>query len=126
MCNSDVTGKLKLSNLNDIQRLLDSVPKETRIELPSYELENDEVFSYDIIRTSPSLLGWKKDIFDIIVKFSQNQFTLHDFEIYFSELKNLHPQNNNIEAKIRQILQQLRDLGLIKFEGNSSYMRLFK
>lgn len=126
MCNDDITGKLKLSNLTDIQRLLDSVPKETRIELPKYELESDEVYSYDIIKSSPNILGWKKNIFDIIIKFSDNHFTLHDFEIYLSELKILHPQNNNIEAKIRQVLQQLRDLGLIKFEGNGSYMRLFR
>lgn len=126
MCNDDITGKLKLSNLNDIQRLLDSVPQETRIELPNFELENDEVYPYDIIRSSPNILGWKKDIFDIIVKFPDNHFKLLDFESYLSDLKILHPQNNNIQAKIRQILQQLRDLGLVKFEGNGSYLRLFK
>ena len=126
MCEDDITGKLKQGNLNDIQTLIDSVPKETRIELPNYELGNDEVYSYDIIRSSPNLLGWKKDVYDIIVKFIDNHFTLHDFEIHLSYLKALHPQNNNIEAKVRQVLQQLRDLGLIKFEGNGSYMRLFK
>ena len=126
MCNDDITGKLKLKNLTDIQRLLDSVPPEIKIELPRYKLENDEIYSYDIIKSSPNLLGWKKDIFDIIVKFSENHFTIQDFEMYIPSLKNLHPQNNNIEAKTRQILQQLRDLGLVKFEGNGSYMRLFR
>lgn len=126
MCNNDITGKLKLSNLVEIERLLDSVPKETRIKFPNYELENDEVYSYDIISSSPNLSGWKKDIFDIIVKFSDNHFALQDFEVYKPSLKILYPQNNNIEAKIRQVLQQLRDLGLIIFEGNGNYMRLFK
>jgi HKD family nuclease len=126
MCKDDITGKLRLSNLNDIQGLLDTVPQEKRIKLPNYELENDEVYPYDIISSSPNLLGWKKDIFDIIVQFPDNHFTLHDFEIYISHLKILHPQNNNIQAKIRQVLQQLRDLGLIKFEGNGSYLRFFK
>jgi hypothetical protein len=126
MCNDDITGKLKLGNLDDIQKLLDSVPKETKIELPNYEFDNDEIYSYDIIKSSPNLAGWKKDIFDIIVKFPDNHFALRDFEIYLSDLKVLYPQNNYIKDKIRQILQQLRDLGLIKFEGNGNYMRLFK
>lgn len=126
MCNDDITGKLKLSNLDDIQRLIDSVPREIKVEMPSYELENDEVYSYDIIKSSPNLFGWKKDIFDIVIKFSDNHFTLNDFGVYIYDLKQLHPLNNNIEAKVRQVLQQLRDLGLIKFEGNGNYMRLFK
>jgi type II restriction enzyme len=33
----------------------------------------------------------------------------------------LHPQNRNIEAKIRQQLQMLRDHGLIEFLGNGRY-----
>ncbi|MFA6309249.1 MAG: hypothetical protein WC677_05850 [Clostridia bacterium] len=33
---------------------------------------------------------------------------------------------NNIEAKIRQQLQLLRDLGLVKFEGNGVYKKLWK
>jgi len=37
-----------------------------------------------------------------------------------------YPKNNCIEAKIRQVLQQLRNIGLIRFEGNGKYMRLFK
>mgnify|MGYP001408004295 FL=1 len=126
MCDNNVTGRLKQEHLSDIQELIDSIPKETKIELPEYELENDEVYSYDIIRSSPNLLGWKKDVYDIIVKFLDNHFTLRDFEIHLPYLKSLHPQNNYIEAKVRQILQQLRDLGLIKFEGNGKYMRLFK
>ena len=125
-CNDDITGKLKLNNLNDIQGLLDSVPKETKIEFPNYEFENDEVYSYNIISSSPNLTGWKKEIYDIIVKFPDNHFALHDFDIYLSNLEVLYPQNNHIKHKIRQVLQQLRDLGLIKFEGNGNYMRLFK
>ncbi len=126
MCKDDITGKLKLRNLDEIQQLLNSIPKETRIKLPNYELESDEVYSYDIIKASPNLVGWKKDVFDIIVRFPDNYFTLKDFKAYISELNILHPNNNYIEAKIRQILQQLRDLGLIKFEGKGRYMRLFK
>lgn len=126
MCNDDITGIVKLKHLEDIQKIIDDVPKETKIELPKYEIETEEVFSYNIIQSSPNLIGWKKDIYDIIVEFPDNHFSLEDFDCYINGLRVLHPQNHNIEAKIRQILQQLRDLGLIIFEGNGSYKRLFK
>ena len=34
-----------------------------------------------------------------------------------------HPNNNNIRAKIRQQLQQLRDRGIISFLGNGRYQK---
>ena len=44
---------------------------------------------------------------------------------YFSEyLKSRYPENNNIQAKIRQQLQILRDQGLIEFLGNGHYRKL--
>lgn len=126
MCNDDITGLVKFNHLIDAQKIIDNIPKETKIELPKYEIENNEVYSYSIIQSSSNLLGWKKDIYDIIVKFPDDHFVIKDFDCYIKDLCTLHPQNRNIEAKIRQVLQQLRDLGLIIFEGNGSYMRLFK
>ncbi len=126
MCSDEITGKIRLKHLEDIQKIIESVPKETRIELPRYEIENEEVYSYSIIESSQKLMGWKKDIYDIIIKFTDNHFILKDFENYLPYLKTLYPQNNNVEAKIRQVLQQLRDIGLVKFEGNGNYMRLFR
>lgn len=126
MCSDDVTGIVKLKHLKDIQKIIDDIPKETRIELPKYKIETDEVFSYSIIKSSSNLLGWKKDIYDIIVEFPDDHFALKDFDYHINDLKILYPQNHNIKAKVRQVLQQLRDLGLIMFEGNGSYIRLFK
>ena len=40
-------------------------------------------------------------------------------------LKNKHSNNNNIEAKIRQVLQQLRDMGFIKFVEKGKYKKLW-
>ena len=41
-------------------------------------------------------------------------------------LKEKHPSNQHIPDKIRQQLQQLRDLGLIEFLGNGRYKKLWK
>jgi hypothetical protein len=37
------------------------------------------------------------------------------------DLMRLHPANRNVQAKIRQQLQVLRDLGHLDFLGNGSY-----
>nr|WP_229241116.1 hypothetical protein [Clostridium haemolyticum] len=36
-----------------------------------------------------------------------------------------YPNNNTIKASIRRNLQELRDLGLIKFLGNGKYKKLW-
>ena len=43
---------------------------------------------------------------------------------FVKELQLKHPKNNNIEAKIRQQLQFLRDKGIIEFKGNGKYRRI--
>ncbi|MEA5095677.1 MAG: phospholipase D-like domain-containing protein [Sedimentibacter saalensis] len=126
MCSDEITGRVENKHLIDIQNIIDSCPKEIKIELPKYELENDEIYSYEIIQGATKLSEWKRNIYNIIIKFPDDHFVINDFEDYIQMLKALHPQNNYIRAKIRQVLQQLRDLGLIKFEGNGKYMRLFR
>ena len=41
------------------------------------------------------------------------------------QLKEAYPRNHNREAKVRQILQQLRDIGLIEFTSPGIYKRLW-
>lgn len=44
-----------------------------------------------------------------------NDFTLRELCSFVPYLKGRHTENNNIEAKIRQQLQLLRDRGFIDF-----------
>ena len=55
-----------------------------------------------------------------MVIFANLQVTqdLYNFENY---LKIKHPENNNIQAKIRQQLQELRDKGYLKFTNRGNY-----
>ncbi|MGD2080871.1 MAG: hypothetical protein PVJ36_07070 [Nitrospirota bacterium] len=41
-------------------------------------------------------------------------------------LSKLHPENKFVKAKIRQQLQQLRDLGLIEFLERGVYRKLWE
>lgn len=65
--------------------------------------------------------GWLLDIIQCIEKLSDNSFSLSDLYIFESYLKIKHPENNNIQAKIRQQLQVLRDKGFLKFTTRGKY-----
>ena len=69
----------------------------------------------------PSLRGWTVDVLNAVRRIGKSRFSLQ--ELYESEeqLKALHPQNQNVRAKIRQQLQILRDLGLLDFISPGEY-----
>lgn len=47
-----------------------------------------------------------------------------DVYAYSSDLMKKHPWNSNINAKIRQQLQVLRDKGFIEFAGRGKYRKI--
>ncbi|MEG1603603.1 MAG: hypothetical protein RR340_08305, partial [Cloacibacillus sp.] len=51
------------------------------------------------------------------------EFTLAQIYDFEEKLSAIHPENNNIRAKIRQQLQILRDRGLIEFAGRGRYRK---
>ena len=51
-------------------------------------------------------------------------FTLKQMYDFVNELGVKHPNNNNIEAKIRQQLQFLRDKGFIDFTTRGNYKKI--
>ena len=57
-------------------------------------------------------------------KNAHDVFSLDDLYSFEEELRLKHPGNRNIEAKIRQQLQFLRDKGFISFSGKESTGRL--
>ena len=65
--------------------------------------------------------GWLLDIIKCIDKLDKNYFNLSDIYQFEKYLKLKHPENNNIQAKIRQQLQLLRDKGYLKFESRGKY-----
>jgi len=69
----------------------------------------------------PSLRGWTVDVLNIIRRIGRDRFSLHELYAFEEDLRGLHPNNRNVRPKIRQQLQVLRDLGLIRFFGEGSY-----
>jgi type II restriction enzyme len=68
--------------------------------------------------------GWTADILRIVRKFENDTFRLADVYSFSDELASLHPDNRNIEAKIRQQLQILRNQGILRFLGGGKYQAL--
>jgi type II restriction enzyme len=52
---------------------------------------------------------------------AKHDFTLEEVYNFEDELKTTHPRNQHVRAKIRQQLQLLRDLGLIRFTARGKY-----
>lgn len=67
--------------------------------------------------------GWLADILQCVERLDK-EFTLDQVYRFVPELAIKHPENNNIEAKIRQQLQFLRDKGIIEFKGRGKYYKI--
>jgi len=67
-----------------------------------------------------SLGGWQKLVY---AKLPAGEFATDDMYQYVPEFVEVYPRNRNAEAKVRQILQQLRDLGLVVHLGQGRWVR---
>ena len=63
------------------------------------------------IPTKSELFGWMKLVYE---KLPSGLFRTSDMYRYEEEFQKIYPKNKNVKAKIRQQLQFLRDIGLIK------------
>lgn len=68
--------------------------------------------------------GWLFDVLNCVNRIHGDIFTLKEMYGFVDVLQELHQDNHNIEAKIRQQLQLLRDKGFIEFLGNGVYRKI--
>ena len=68
--------------------------------------------------------GWVFDVMKCIDRIRTDDFTLDQVYVFGGELKARHPDNNFINAKIRQQLQVLRDRGVIEFTSRGHYRKI--
>ncbi|CAA6810748.1 MAG: Restriction endonuclease [uncultured Sulfurovum sp.] len=65
--------------------------------------------------------GWLLDIIKCIEMLEVKNFSLYEIYTFEKYLKIKYPENNNIQAKIRQQLQILRDKNYLDFVGRGKY-----
>ena len=107
--------------------LLDKLPKEGKIDIISNEriidkLEINKIWRkmFFLTNKKPEFRGWTSDILKLVQE-QDKEFRLKNIYKHERYLKELHPENNNIQAKIRQQLQILRDNKIIKFKERGIY-----
>ena len=98
---------IKDGKVSDMQSVLKKVNKGKLLE-------------FDDLKTR----GWIMDILSCINHIPTEIFSLSMVYNFTDYLSFKHPQNNNIQAKIRQQLQILRDLGFIEFLGKGQYRKM--
>jgi type II restriction enzyme len=108
--------------------LLTEIPPDTRIPL----VENGKSLNAESAREQyakvrpleklrPKMRGWTLDVLNLVRSLRKETFTLAEAYALEPHLASLHPVNRHIRPKIRQQLQILRDLGLLKFLGSGKY-----
>lgn len=68
--------------------------------------------------------GWLFDVLNCVNNISDKNFTLTDVYQYAENLQQKYTNNHNIQAKIRQQLQILRDKGIIEFVSRGYYRKI--
>ncbi len=123
------TGKISMSEINQAKNILSNVPKSKPITLPDIEIytgsDDVEIFTGGVDSITSSLTGWKLEVFNCLLNIKGTEFTIADINLFVPVLSRRFPGNNNIEAKIRQQLQYLRDIGLVEFLSKGKYKKLW-
>ncbi|MDO4459351.1 MAG: DpnI domain-containing protein, partial [Clostridia bacterium] len=111
--------------------LIDKIPPQGKIdiikgrtEVSRKEISEKLGISDRLIVKDIKARGWLLDILNCVNSIKTNEFTLDDVYAFTSLLTEKHPNNNNIQPKIRQQLQFLRDKGVIEFTGKGRYRKL--
>ncbi|WP_407384634.1 DpnI domain-containing protein [Ruminococcus sp.] len=68
--------------------------------------------------------GWLFDVLNCVNSIQKDVFSLKEMYTFADVLQDLHKDNHNIEAKIRQQLQYLRDKGFIEFLDRGTYRKI--
>ena len=109
--------------------LLREIPPDGKLRIVSNGIEADAgEIRRQFHRIKPlaslnvQLRGWALDVLKVIRRLNKTNFVLSDVYEYEPELAARHPGNLNVRPKIRQQLQVLRDLGLIRFTGQGNYL----
>ena len=127
--------KITSEIINKAKDILSAVPKEKRKKISvtdkslfkeiTAETDTEELFDGGSESVISSLTSWKKDVFECLIKIPDDVFTLRQVYSFEKQLSLLHPNNHNVQEKIRQQLQYLRELGLVEFGKPGVYKKLW-
>ncbi|MDD4125998.1 MAG: DpnI domain-containing protein [Eubacteriales bacterium] len=110
--------------------ILSEIPIQGRIFVINHEIEKSKKSIIDKLNFTRTFeandietRGWLFDILNCVNLISSNEFNLEEIYRFETFLSIKHPENYNIQPKIRQQLQLLRDKGYIEFLGGGRYKK---
>ena len=125
--NDDLIRIVSLKNLDDIEIIKKNIKPVYTPKQKSLEFDkpiHSTITTEDIIPLFKENT-WRKLMFKVIDQFDEDVFTKETFNEYKGKIHKAYPLNKHPDDKIRQILKQLRNLGLVAFLGNRFYERLW-
>ena len=102
-------GKITIihsQNVSDIKTVTEEYAKTKKLQIDNIENR-----------------GWLLDVLACVNAINSVDFSLNDIYEFVELLQEKHINNKNVEAKIRQQLQILRDKGFIEFLGRGHYRK---
>ena len=126
MWNAQEGSDIEAEVLDTIDEIVAKLPPARPVpRLPAPETDEPEVVLENATQAvAGSLTGWTQAVFAVLNEIEQETFSLQDDVYEFvPQLEELYPGNDNVEAKIRQQLQFLRNLGLVEFLGQGRYRK---
>jgi len=127
----EATGLIDVEVLAEIDELVRSAPRVRYVEAAA-SAEAQEQGEAELVLDGAeaaildSLAGWKRSVFEALTELEGTEFALADVYRRAPRFAREYPDNENIEARIRQQLQMLRDLGLVMFLGGGRYRKLWR
>jgi hypothetical protein len=124
---SHLPQKWTLSDLETLRlpiaALRAALPKRDRLSRPDFEAPQPlQIARKNLDRLVASFSGWKQLVLECLIRLNSTVFTLEDiYRAAEPRAREVFPENKNVRAKIRQQLQVLRDLGLIRFVSRGRY-----
>ncbi len=123
MMDSELRGEFSKVVIKRIKEIKSTYKGEGLVKIDN---EEDEILPVGEATTLKNhLSSWEKDVIDCLEQIKNSSFNLKDVYAFTYKLKAKHPKSNNIEPKIRQVLQNLRDLGFVKFVKPGEYKKLW-
>ncbi len=108
--------------------LLSAIPPEGKLQLVANGIAlNRRSVRIQYQRMRPlaqvpvNLRGWTLKVLNLVHAIGTAEFSLADVYAREKELVRAFPNSRNVRPKIRQQLQKLRDLGIIRFQGDGQY-----
>lgn len=124
MIANESCGKFKNDDIVRIQNAIINMGKMPKINI---DFTGDIVLANENIpKVFSKLNQWQKDVFTIINNLDGTTFTNKELQLFINYLKKIHPKSKTPDRTMSRVLQELRDMGLIKFESRGQYKKLWE